>query len=305
MQIIRLAAVGLGRSFERIHLPIIKTLPMFDLVAACDVDAEHGQRYASQLGVPYVEDIETLLTDPRIDAITVCTPPAAQLSISLRAISTGKHVLCEKPLGIESLDDVSDSGRLYAFLPYIDSALIRRILQTGRDDPVCSMAVLFGHSGIGKAWTPRATNWYFDRRVSGGGVLLDLGSHLLPLLPLLGIKLAEFDCQTVRGGDAGLDIEAVLTKPDFSLQFSWRFERSSEVLSTRHSSGAPILVDLRAGQFIHPLARLSIPVASYAAESYITWAQSIYGNPGAVEWTSAKLAAVKEVRAWWLTTQHP
>ncbi len=298
MDSIRIAAVGLGESFQKIHLPIIRNLPMFDLVKVHDIDSEHAKQIAAQIDSEHADSLQSVFSDKSIQGIVVSTPPYAQLQISIQAMEASKYVLCEKPLGFGSIVIEPSDYKLFPFLPYLDSEICSQILNLSANDPVKGINIIFGHSGVGVSWKPRA-NWYLDRNISGGGVLLDLGSHLLPLLPLLNIDLFEFEKQQNK---KDVETDAVLTKLGFCLKFSWELERSSEVMSIEQESGSSILVDFRAGVLVHPQIQMCVPTAAYGIRSYVLWAQAILGIPSAVEWTLSKVSAVSQVRDWLLAT---
>jgi Oxidoreductase family, NAD-binding Rossmann fold len=301
MDTIRVAAVGLGESFQKIHLPIIRNLPMFHLVEVFDTDVERAEQIASQIGCERADTLQAVLSNQDIQGIIVCTPPSAQLSISLQAVEASKYVLCEKPLGFGPITLKSNNYKLFPFLPYLDSPIGEQVLKFSADNPIKGMTVIFGHNGVGIAWKPR-TNWYFDRTISGGGVLLDLGSHLLPLLPLLKVDLSEFKKQmSSKTSVKEVEVDAVLTKPGFYLRFSWELERSSELMVIEYETAPSVIVDFRTGILIHAQEQMYVPT-TYGARSYILWAQTILSVPTAVKWTQAKLGAVKEVRQWFLHT---
>jgi hypothetical protein len=304
VDIICIAAVGLGESFQKIHLPIIQNLPMFALVKVHDVDLEYAEQVALQLNCERADTLQSILSDPTIQGVVVCTPPSSQLQISLKALEASKYVLCEKPLGFGPITIETENHKLFPFLPYLDSPIGSHILQTSANHPVKGLNIIFGHAGIGTSWKPR-TNWYFDKTVSGGGVLLDLGSHLLPLLPLLNIDLFNFEKQVSSNKDAtpSVEVDAVLTKPGFSLKFSWVLERSSEVMAIEYDSAPSLLVDFRAGILTHSQVQICVPTAAYGVRSYVLWAQTISGVPKAIDWTRSKLEAVQKVRQWLLDTQ--
>ncbi len=47
---------------------------------------------------------EELLADPNIDLVDICLPPAMHVEVTLAALKAGKHVICEKPIALESAD---------------------------------------------------------------------------------------------------------------------------------------------------------------------------------------------------------
>ena len=97
---LRIGVIGTGGITEKM-LTLQSPTIRFD--AVCSRSNETGQAYAQKHSVPKVyTDIQALVSDPQIDAIYIATPNkyhTEQAEIALRA---GKHVLCEKPMGITS-----------------------------------------------------------------------------------------------------------------------------------------------------------------------------------------------------------
>src|SRR5579864_711775 len=96
----KLKAAVFGTGFVgRIHVEGIRRLGNVEVCAIGVGPEDDGPRLAAELQVERVSaDHETLLRDPEIDAVHVCTPNALHFPIAKAALKAGKHVLCEKPL---------------------------------------------------------------------------------------------------------------------------------------------------------------------------------------------------------------
>src|SRR5262245_4852577 len=76
-----------------------------DVVAVASRDADKARAYADARGIPTAHgSYEALLADPEVDIIYNSLPNALHLPWSERALATGKHVLCEKPLSRRAAD---------------------------------------------------------------------------------------------------------------------------------------------------------------------------------------------------------
>ena len=76
--------------------------PEFDLLALCEMDRSRAAKFSARYpGIPTVEDFAQVLSDPRVDAVFVATPPHTHYTLVKRALEAGKHVLVEKPLATE------------------------------------------------------------------------------------------------------------------------------------------------------------------------------------------------------------
>lgn len=89
---IRLGLVGLGQIARNRHVPTIAASADFTLAAIAD--PRGGEPVE---GVAIAADHRAMLADPGIEAVVICTPPAARFAIAREALLAGKHVVLEKP----------------------------------------------------------------------------------------------------------------------------------------------------------------------------------------------------------------
>lgn len=89
---IRIGLVGLGQIATKRHLPSIADSPDFTLAALSSLHA-----HPPIDGIPVALSHQPMLADPAVDAVAVCTPPAARYAVARDALLAGKHVLLEKP----------------------------------------------------------------------------------------------------------------------------------------------------------------------------------------------------------------
>src|SRR6185437_9293787 len=88
------------------HLPGLRLDPRAELVAICDTDPEILARRKVEwdVGLATTEP-EELCTRDEVDAVVIATPNDTHRPIAVAAAKAGKHVMCEKPLGLGA-DDV-------------------------------------------------------------------------------------------------------------------------------------------------------------------------------------------------------
>ena len=104
---LRFGVIGAGR-IGKIHAENLATrIPDVVVAAISDVNVKAAQELAARLHVPTVEeDYHTLLSDPTIAAIAICSSTDTHAKIVVEAAEAGKHIFCEKPidLGLEKID---------------------------------------------------------------------------------------------------------------------------------------------------------------------------------------------------------
>ncbi len=96
---IKFAVVGCGHIGKR-HAEMISRNPESQLVALCDIKPKEALGLDA-FDVPYFTDAAAMLEAvPDIDVVNICTPNGLHASLSLLALDHGKHVVCEKPMGL-------------------------------------------------------------------------------------------------------------------------------------------------------------------------------------------------------------
>ncbi len=125
------------------------------------------------------------MLDMKLDGIVIATPSALHAEQSIRALRSGAAVFCQKPLGRNAAEAVAvieasrDADRLLAVdLSYRHTAgvdRIRQLIEAGDLGSVHAIDLVFHNAyGPGKPW-------FYDKALSGGGCVMDLGVHLVDL----------------------------------------------------------------------------------------------------------------------------
>ncbi len=98
MKQIKTAIFGTG-FIGRVHLDAVRRLESVEAFAIADTNTEVAHRLGTGFGIPMIaSDYRTILRDPSIDAVHICTPNAQHFSMAKEALEANKHVVCEKPL---------------------------------------------------------------------------------------------------------------------------------------------------------------------------------------------------------------
>ncbi|VVC01308.1 D-xylose 1-dehydrogenase (NADP(+)) 2 [uncultured archaeon] len=157
------------------------------VAAVADVDLKRAEGLASKYGATSFSDWKKITRGRGIGAVAVATTHDALSEISCDALAHAKHVLVEKPAGRNPKEVLSiiaaqkKSGRQAAvgfnhrFHPAIAEA--RRICESRKFGRLLYMRARYGHGGR----PGYEKEWRFDPEISGGGQLIDQGSHLIDL----------------------------------------------------------------------------------------------------------------------------
>jgi predicted dehydrogenase len=101
MKKLRVGVLGTGAFAEACHVPGLQSHPDAEVVVLCGRNSERTRAMADRVGVPEIAlDYEQVCSRKDIDAVTIATPNVAHAIQAKAAFAAGKHVFCEKPLGM-------------------------------------------------------------------------------------------------------------------------------------------------------------------------------------------------------------
>src|SRR5688572_23280501 len=120
MSKLRFGVIGAGGFAEVCHIPGLQTHPEAEVVALCGRRFDHARAMADRFGIPDVHtDYRELCARDDLYGVTITTPNAVHADQALCAFENGKHVFCEKPLGMDvpqvrgMLDAARASGKVH------------------------------------------------------------------------------------------------------------------------------------------------------------------------------------------------
>lgn len=184
---IKIGVAGCGWIAEKAHLPALQRIEGVEIVSLCDSNLERAREVARNNGIANVFDHYAGFLESDLDAVVVATPNYTHADFTLQALAKGKHVLCEKPLAFSSRD-VRQAIELAQkvnklFLPGFVNRF-REDIQKGWDlvqKQEIGRIRQVKAGWVRRAGMPRPGTWFTNKKYSGGGVLLDLGSHVLDI----------------------------------------------------------------------------------------------------------------------------
>ena len=178
--------VGAGLQAKR-RAPVFTQFPDTQLVVISAKHKDHAKTLASQLGCEPEEGWEWVGKRDDVDVILVCTPPDLHEPISILAMQTGKHVLCEKPLartleeGQHMIEVSKKTGKLlkcgfnHRHHPAILEA--KRQVDAGKIGKPLFVRCRYGITGE----PGREKEWRADPKQAAGGHLMEQGIHAVDL----------------------------------------------------------------------------------------------------------------------------
>ncbi len=160
------------------------------LVACCDVDEARGRKFAEESGsIAFYRDYHDLVRDPRVEAVSVCTPSGLHGAVTVAAAEAGRHVLCEKPIEItkKKIDQMIRAchrndvklGCVFQRRTQMASGRAKEAIDGG----------LLGRMVLGDIYLKyyrsqayyRSAGWRGTWELDGGGALMNQGVHGIDL----------------------------------------------------------------------------------------------------------------------------
>ncbi len=186
---VRVGIIGCGGIANGKHMPSLKKIPGVEMVAFCDIVPEKAEAAAKEFGTADAKtygDYKQLLCDVSIDVVHVCTPNRSHSFITVDALEAGKHVMCEKPMAINS----AEAQKMLEAAKRTGKKLT--VGYQNRQTPEAQFLKAEAEKGtFGDIYYAKATairrravpTWgvFLNEYEQGGGPLIDIGTHSLDL----------------------------------------------------------------------------------------------------------------------------
>ncbi len=193
--------VGAGMIAKKALYPAISRSYVGEIYAVASRDADKAMTISPK-GKIYT-DYDQLFADPEVDGVYISLPNAFHLPVAIRAMKAGKHVLCEKPLGMnaaevrEAMDVASAAGVLFVEASWNRwhprTQRIEEIVKSGQLGEITRIRSGYAYDGLDDS----------DIRLDptiGGGILYDLGPYatVAPLWLMDFTEVTDLAVQSVK-----------------------------------------------------------------------------------------------------------
>lgn len=184
---LKVGIAGYGIVGKRRH-NYINEHPHLEVVAVCDQSFKES--YFKEDGISYFNNIDLLLNE-NLDLLFVCLTNNVAAEVTIAGMKKGLHVFCEKPPGM-NVEDIQkvilvekenpDLKLKYGFNHRYHESIKKalQIIQSGELGKVINLRGIYGKSRV----IPFSGGWRSKRELSGGGILLDQGIHMVDLMRL-------------------------------------------------------------------------------------------------------------------------
>ncbi len=255
---VKMALVGAGRIAQS-YVDVFEVLDDVQLVAVADPVESARMKVAQRTGAVAFEDHESLARSVDVDAVLICTPPATHTEVARHFVDLGIAVLCEKPLAIyperarRLIAHADERGVLVTmaskFRYAADVAEAKRILDSG----ALGEAILF--ENIFASRVPMDGRWNADPAVSGGGVLIDNGTHSVDIARfMIGpiVEVSAVEGKRVQGLAVEDTAQMFLRSADGAMgtiDLSWSIDKAVDSYIGIYGSEGTAQVGWRASRY--------------------------------------------------------
>ena len=255
------AIAGFGFISGKGHHPAYQQRDDVQIVAVADLCPARLE--AARAALPqarlYASASELIRKETELDFIDISTPPNVHADIALAALDRGLHVLCEKPLTTtlaeaRAMVEAARAHRRVVFpahnykhAPVVKFA--QQIIQSGRIGTVRAVTLNTFRTTHAKGVAEWKTDWRREKKVAGGGIAMDHGSHSFYLtFAWLGSLPTHLTAKTLtldQQWDTEDNLNAVLTFPNgFAHTFlTWTAGVRKVVYTLQGSDGALVIDD--------------------------------------------------------------
>ena len=184
---LRVGVLGAGGIAERAMVEPSREIDGVEVVAIGARDPERAAAFAARLGLPEWGDYEAVLADPDIDLVYLALPPIVHARWAVRALESGTHVLCEKPLSAngttaQAIADAATANGRRAFVGfhYRLHGFTQRLIEvigSGVLGEVCDVEIDFSIPHF----VVKPGNIRLDGDLAGGAVM-DVGCYAVDLV---------------------------------------------------------------------------------------------------------------------------
>jgi predicted dehydrogenase len=200
MEKLRWGFIGAGGIAKRALYPAISKSNVGEIYAVASRDKTKALTISPN-GVVYTS-YDELLADPKVEAVYISLPNSLHLPLAIKAMRAGKHVLCEKPLGMnaaevaEAIAVSKETDRIFVEASWNRwhprSQRIREIVASGELGKITRIRTCFTYDGLDEG------NIRLDPAL-GGGILYDLGpySTVAPLWAMDFADVSDIDVKVI------------------------------------------------------------------------------------------------------------
>lgn len=227
MSALRACIIGCG-GIAHSHAHGYTLCPDTKMVACCDLLPAKAESFAREYNIPrHYTDYREMLEQEKPDMVSVTTWNAEHKNASIAALCAGAHVLCEKPMAMDTQEALAMQEAAKKAGKILQIGFVRRFEPTTK-----VIQNLMADGALGEVYYAKAQylrrngcvgGWFGDKAYAGGGPLMDLGVHVIDLVRYLTGKPRFVDATGYTFSNLGRD-RAMGNRPEGGLRRDHEFD---------------------------------------------------------------------------------
>lgn len=249
MSKLRIGIIGCG-GISGAHIGAYEKLDSAEIVALCDVNEAAARKRAKETGGAAFTDVEKMLTEVDLDAVSVCTPPFMHEPVVRQCAGKVKGILCEKPIARSS-----DEGQRMVVACAQAGTILMIAFCHRFHSPNIKIKEMIENGDLGKVLLYRnrfegrfagvENTWFVDREKAGGGNFLDTSVHSVDLFRFLvgEVESVSARCSTtlpIDVEDTGAMLLQAKNEVIGTLECSWVVAAGEAVVEVSGDRGAVV-----------------------------------------------------------------
>lgn len=210
----KVGIIGCGTILS-VHLDAINDIDWIQIKTVCDIEEDLASKVANTLDCSWTTEYMDLLEDNEIEVVHILTPHYLHVPMAIEALNHGKHVVLEKPVGI-------DSKHLKELLKVAQATglTVGVTLQNRFNPTTLKMKEIIESNRLGKfigskgilTWCREAeyydnSKWRGRLETEGGGLLINQAIHTLDLMEYIGGEIASVSGTVMNLNHPNNDVE--------------------------------------------------------------------------------------------------
>ncbi len=196
---INIGIIGCGKMASA-HIDALACIPAARIAAVCDVDEERCRQFAEKCGAQAYTSYEEMTEKENLGLVIICLPPGLHGACACHCAEKGINIFLEKPMGVNSAEcrAMIEACRKSGVMLWVghmqrysvENRIAKELIDSGDYGRLASI------NEIRSCEYPKDTSpkWIMDRKIAGGGMLFNLGSHTIDMAQFLAgsrVKAAE------------------------------------------------------------------------------------------------------------------
>ena len=191
MKKVKLGIIGCGWIAQYAYVPVLREIKNAIVLSVFDIDSSRAQQVCRVFSsAKAYEDMNSFFKSG-VEAVIIATPNFSHVEYTLNALEKGISVLCEKPIAFleKEIWEIGNMAKRHnaLYVPGMvnrwrkDVQQMQSLLRSNKIGKVTDVSA----GWIRKQGVPRPGTWFTNKELSGGGVLVDLGSHMLDICTMI------------------------------------------------------------------------------------------------------------------------